>query len=92
MENPDMLQLYNEMSIEDKRQELAEEFMELIMVIKKIKADADIMVNEDNSDLRLLYDGNVNESIYLTYLYKNILNLKDELGEYLEKIADAFYE
>ena len=92
-EQEQLISAYDNLSVSEKRKELADEFAELILVVKKLQQDMQIN-NENyiNNDLKKLYDGFIDESNYLTNLYTNVINLKGELAEYLDKIVDLLYE
>lgn len=92
-EQEQIISAYDNLSVSEKRKELANEFTELILVVKKLQQDMQIN-NENyiNNDLKKLYDGVIDESNYLTNLYTNVINLKGELAEYLDKIVDLLYE
>lgn len=92
-EQEQLISAYDNLSVSEKRKELADEFTELILVVKKLQQDMQIN-NENyiNNDLKKLYDGVIDESNYLTNLYTNVINLKGELAEYLDKIVDLLYE
>lgn len=89
----EILNAYDNLSVSEKRKELADEFTELILVVKRLQQDIQVDTeNYINDDLKKLYDGIIDESSYLTNLYSNIINLKSELAEYLDKIIDILYE
>ena len=92
-EQEQMLNAYANLKISEKRRELADEFSELVLMIKKLQGDIGV-VNDINSseDLKKLFDGITDEDKYMMNLYINVLNLKDELGAYLDKIIDILYE
>ena len=92
-EQEQLISAYDNLSVSEKRKELADEFAELILVVKKLQQDMQINIeNYINIDLKKLYDGVIDESNYLTNLYTNVINLKGELAEYLDKIVDLLYE
>lgn len=92
-EQDEMVIAYNNLDINQKRKELADEFTELVFMIKKLQNDVGVQNDiNTNEDLKKLFDGISNEEKYMTGLYVNILNLKDELGLYLNKIIDLLYE
>lgn len=88
----ELINAYKELNIEDKRHELGEEFIEFLGIIHKLRNDLEIPTLLNSSPVRKLYDVNSSEDEYLTGVYENVLNLKEELAVYLEKIADALYE
>ncbi len=88
-----LIDVYKNLDIYDKRNELADELSEFISIIQKLKADIGEKNNSDVLfDLDFLYDEKLNEDQYLTNLYKNILNIKEELAIYLNKVTDLYYE
>ncbi len=92
-EREQLLSAYNSLDISMKRKELADEFTELVFVIKKLQKDIDINEDSDiNTDLKKLYDGIISEDEYLNGVYINIINFKEELAKYLDKVTDVFYE
>ena len=92
-EQEQLLEAYSNLDISQKRKQIAEEITELVLVIKKLQKDMQIDSDVDNNtDLKKLYDGIKNEDEYLTILYSNIINIKDELATYLDKVVDILYE
>ena len=83
---------YKKLNTNEKRKEIADEFIELIAVVKKLKTDFNIPSANDNDILKELYNGTNSEDDYLVSIYKNVLNLKDELAEYLTVVVDNLYE
>lgn len=92
-ENIDIIQMYSGLEIHEKRKLLADELFELVSVIKKMKSDLN-MPNEDseNEVLKELYNLDRTEEEYIVSLYKNVINMKDELADYLTVIMDSLYE
>ena len=88
----DLINAYRDLSIEDKRLELVEEFVEFLGIIKKLRNDVEITSPTNLDPVKKLYDKDASEDEYLTSIYENILNVKEELSVYLEKIADLLYE
>ena len=92
-ENVDIIQMYSGLEIQEKRKLLADELFELVSIIKKMKSDLN-MPNEDseNEVLKELYNLDRTEEEYIVSLYKNVINMKDELADYLTVIMDSLYE
>lgn len=88
----ELIDAYKNLDINDKRNELADEFTEFIGIINKLKKDVEIDENVNLSPLKKLYDKTENEEGYLCFIYENILNVKEELAEYLDKVIDLYYE
>ena len=93
IEEPNIIELYSEFDLNQKRKLLADEIFELVAVIKKMKADLNLPDEDpENEILKELYSLDRTEDEYIISLYKNILNLKDELSDYLTVIMDSLYE
>lgn len=91
-ETNELLDAYNNLTLIQKRKELAEEFTELLGVINKLKEDIGVLEKIDLNPLKKLYDTNISEDEYISSIYENMLNLKEELAEYLDKVIDLYYE
>ena len=75
-EQEQLLDVYNNLDISQKRKQIAEEVTELLLVIKKLQKDMQIESDVDNNaDLKKLYDGLKSEDEYLTVLYSNIIKM-----------------
>ena len=83
---------YKDLDIIDKRRELAEEFIEFLGVIKKLRDDMEITEPINLVLVKKLYDTSSSEEEYLTAIYENVLNVKEELSVYLNNIVDLLYE
>lgn len=93
IEEPNIIELYSEFDLNQKRKLLADEIFELVAVIKKMKADLNLPDEDpENEILKELYSLDRTEDEYIISLYKNIINLKDELSDYLTVIMDSLYE
>lgn len=91
-ETNELLDAYNNLTLIQKRKELAEEFTELLGVINKLKEDIGVLEKIDLNPLKKLYDTNISEDEYISSIYENMLNLKEELATYLDKVTDLYYE
>lgn len=88
----ELINAFKELDLIDKKKELADELTELAMVIRKLNNDININNMGDNSNFRKLYDINSSDDEYLVSIFSNIINLKEELAMYLDKISDVLYE
>jgi len=90
----ELINSYNDLTINDKRRELGREIAELSIVIKQlISYQTGIPLNESLlNDYNNLYDGNLSENDYLTGLYEDVINLKEDLGLYFSKNEFDEYE
>lgn len=91
----ELISSYDKLAINDKRRELGREIAELSIVIKQlISYQTGIPLNESLlNDYNNLYDGNLSENDYLTGLYEDVINLKEDLGLFLSKnIFDEYEE
>jgi len=90
----ELINSYNDLTINDKRKELGREIAELSIVIKQlISYQTGIPLNESLlNDYNNLYDGNLSENDYLTGLYEDVINLKEDLGLYFSKNEFDEYE
>lgn len=90
----ELINSYNDLTINDKRRELGREIAELSIVIKQlISFQTGIPLNESLlNDYNNLYDGNLSENDYLTGLYEDVINLKEDLGLYFSKNEFDEYE
>ena len=91
-ENIDIIEEYSKFSLPEKRKLLADELFELVSVIKKMKSDLNLPDDSDNEVLKELYSLDRAEDEYIVSLYKNVINMKDELADYLTVIMDSLYE
>lgn len=78
---------YANLDVSDKRKELGREITELTIVVKKLLSDITIEFPIDSlEEFENLYDGNCSEDEYLTGLYEDVLNFKELLAMYLERV------
>lgn len=88
-----LIEKYDSLSISEKRKELGREVAEMIIVIQKLISDTIAGVNISNlEDFNNLFDGESSESDYLTGFYEDLLNFKELLGMYLDKVVLPNYE
>ena len=92
MDMEQLINAYNNLDIEDKKVELADEFAEFLGLIQKLRKDVEINEPVNLNPIVKLHSKTASEDEYLTSIYENILNLKEELAIYLDKITDEFYE
>lgn len=88
----ELITAYKDLDIIDKKRELAEEFIEFLGIIKKLRDDMEIDEPINLSLVKKLYDTTSSEEEYLTAIYENVLNVKEELSVYLNNIVDLLYE
>jgi len=91
----ELINLYNDLSVSEKRKELGREIAELSLVVQKLLSDLDNRVLIDERILDKfddLYDIKVSESQYLTSLYEQIINFKELLGIYFNNTIAKDYE
>ena len=92
-DSKNIIQMYSEFDIQEKRKLLSDEISELVLIIKKMKGDLELPDDDpENSILKKLYSNDNSEDEYMVSLYENIFALKEELGEYLSVIVDSLYE
>ncbi len=90
----ELVEAYDELDVSAKRKELGFEITELTIVVKKLLADiaggfpGDI---ESLEEFENLYSGQTSEEQYLTGLYEDVLNFKEILGMYLDRVTSLYY-
>ena len=84
---------YTELSIQDKRKLISDEYFELLAVIRKMKGDFELPIDDpENAIARKLYTPDQTEDEYLNALYENIVHIKEELADLLTVVVDNLYE
>lgn len=90
----DLINSYDLLNISDKRKELGREIEEVTLVIQKLLTDVtaqDLFSDKNLNEFNNLYNGLTPEGEYLTGLYEDVLNLKELLGMYLNKVMFLYY-
>ena len=92
-EKRELIKSYNDLTVEDKRRELEMEILEVSLIMQELLTD----LNPDYPNIRnITLSGkssmNTSESEYLTILYENIINLKEDLGEYCDFATSLYYD
>ncbi len=84
---------YSELNIQDKRKVLSDEYFELLAIIRKMKSDFQLPIDDpENTIARELYTPDQTEDEYLNALYDNINHIKEELADLLTVVVDNLYE
>lgn len=84
--NNEVLQNYYAMPLEEKRQELYNEILELSVVIQTlIKTRNPNITLPSLSDLDNIKDPTIDEDLYLTGLYEDIVVFKEQLAYFLDE-------
>ena len=84
---------YSGLTIPEKRKLLSDEYFELLAVIRKMKSDFQIPIDDpENTIARKLYTPDQTEDEYLNALYENIIGIKEELADLLTVVVDNLYE
>ena len=92
-ENTENTPSYSELNIQDKRKLLSDEYFELLAIIRKMKSDFQLPIDDpENTIARELYTPDQTEDEYLTALYDNINHIKEELADLLTVVVDNLYE
>ena len=90
----DLVKDYSKLDLKEKRVELGKEIAETTLVVKKLIND---LIPEENNlpnaveDFNNLFSGVSSEEEYLTGLYEDVLEFKEVLGFYLDKVTDMYY-
>lgn len=92
-ENVENTPSYSELSIQEKRKLLSDEYFELLAIIRKMKGDFQLPIDDpENTIARELYTPDQTEDEYLNALYDNINLIKEELADLLTIVVDNLYE
>ncbi len=92
-ENVENTPSYSELSIQEKRKALSDEYFELLAIIRKMKSDFQLPIDDpENTIARELYTPDQTEDEYLNALYDNINLIKEELADLLTIVVDNLYE
>ena len=84
---------YANLSVSDKRKELGRELAEASVMIYKLLSDITGVESMPNMDeFNNLYDGTTSEDVYLSGLYEDLINFKELLSIYLDKVIADKYE
>ena len=93
MDTKELIESYDALPIEEKRRELGREIAEMTLItqqlIKDIKPDFPV---KEMDKFGNLFEGNVSESDYLTGLYEDVVELKENLGGYCDFATSFYYD
>lgn len=92
-ENIENVPSFSELTIQEKRKLISDEYFELLAIIRKMKSDFQLPIDDpENTIARELYTPDQTEDEYLTALYDNINHIKEELADLLTVVVDNLYE
>ena len=92
-EKKELIDSYDQLPIDEKRRELGREIAEMTLItqqlIKDIKPDFPV---KDMDEFENLFEGTTSESEYLTGLYEDVIELKENLGGYCDFATSLYYD
>ena len=92
-EKEKLVRSYDSLTTSDKRKELGREIAEITIVTEKLLSDINPNYSiKSMDDYNNLFEESTPEDKYLTGLYEDVIELKEELGIYFEKVTGTYYE
>ena len=77
----ELISSYDELDLGDKRKELGREIAELTLLTEKLIIDINPAFKpKEMSDYNNLFDTNISEEKYLTGLYEDLLEMKEDIS------------
>lgn len=89
----ELIDSYNELTIGEKRVELGREIAELTLITEKMLKEINPEFQmKDLKEFNNLFDSNTSESEYLTGLYEDLIEMKEDIGAVYEVIFNKALE
>ncbi len=89
----ELISEYRGLPIEEKRKELGWEITQMHLTIQKLIKDlAPDFQYKDTNKYDNLFDAIMNEQDYLTGLYEDFLDMKNDFGLYCDAVIGAYYK